>query len=64
MRLTTQSRPQLALLGYEGANYGIVAPFSAYDVQKYVPLLQDVFDKYDRDKVDYDLVEEHMTAAV
>ena len=30
-------QPQLALLGYEGANYGIVAPFSAYGVRQYVP---------------------------
>lgn len=56
-------RDELAQLGYEGANYGIVAPFSAYGVQKYVPLLQDIFDKWDRNKQDFGLVAEHMTAA-
>jgi peptide/nickel transport system substrate-binding protein len=56
-------RDELSLLGYEGANFGIVAPFSSYGVQQYVPLMQDIFDKWDRDKQDFDLVAEHMTAA-
>ena len=57
-------RAQLATLGYEDANFPIVAPFSSYAVQNYVPgRLQALLDEYDRDRQDFGLVEEHMTAA-
>jgi len=57
-------RPQISSLGYSSANYPIVAPFSGYMKERWLPgRLQDVIDKYDRDKRDLGLVEQHMTAA-
>ncbi|MGI9146579.1 MAG: ABC transporter substrate-binding protein [Chloroflexota bacterium] len=57
-------RQQISSLGYSSANYPIVAPFSGYMKERWLPgRLQDVIDKYDRDKRDLGLVEQHMTAA-
>lgn len=57
-------RKQISTIGYENANYPIVAPFSAYMSQRWLPgRLQALLDKYDRNKQDLALVEKHMTAA-
>jgi len=57
-------RKQISELGYLSANYPIVAPFSAYMSQRWVPgRLQAVIDKYDRNKQDFELVAQHMAAA-
>jgi peptide/nickel transport system substrate-binding protein len=57
-------RTELSTLGYESANYPIVLPFSAYMAERWMtPEVQAVIDKYDRNKTDLTLVDEHMTAA-
>jgi peptide/nickel transport system substrate-binding protein len=57
-------RQQISSLGYSSANYPIVAPFSGYMKERWLPgRLQEVIDKYERDKRDLSLVEQHMTAA-
>jgi peptide/nickel transport system substrate-binding protein len=57
-------RKQISTLGYENANYPIVAPFSAYMSQRWVPgRLQAVIDKYNRDHQDLEQVAQHMQAA-
>lgn len=57
-------RSELSSLGYENANYPIVIPFSAYMSGRWItPDIQAIIDKYDRNKTDLALVEEHMTAA-
>jgi peptide/nickel transport system substrate-binding protein len=57
-------RDQLSSLGYNSANYPIVAPFSSYMKERWLPgKLQAVIDKYDRNKRDLDLVAQHMQAA-
>ncbi|MEZ4866555.1 MAG: ABC transporter substrate-binding protein [Caldilineaceae bacterium] len=57
-------RAELSSLGYENANYPIVIPFSAYMSGRWLtPDIQAIIDKYDRNKTDLGLVEEHMTAA-
>ncbi len=57
-------REQISSLGYSSANYPIVAPFSSYMNERWLPgRLRAVIDKYDRNKRDLGLVEQHMTAA-
>ena len=58
-------RQLISDLGYEGANYPNLAPFSGYGgIQEYVEnSLQDVIDAADRMGPDHERVEEHMTAA-
>ncbi|MCB0104275.1 MAG: ABC transporter substrate-binding protein [Caldilineaceae bacterium] len=57
-------RAELSTLGYENANYPIVLPFSAYMSGRWMtPEIQAIVDKYDRNKTDPALVDEHMTAA-
>jgi len=57
-------REQLSSLGYNSANYPIVVPFSSYMKERWLPgKLQDVIDKYDRNKRDLTLVAQHMQAA-
>lgn len=57
-------RAELSTLGYENANYPIVIPFSAYMSGRWItPEIQAIIDKYDRNKTDLALVDEHMTAA-
>jgi peptide/nickel transport system substrate-binding protein len=58
------NRQEISTLSYEGANYPIVAPFSAYMSERWLSgPLKDVVAKHDRDKQDMSLVEKHMTAA-
>jgi peptide/nickel transport system substrate-binding protein len=57
-------RAELSTLGYENANYPIIVPFSAYMSSRWMtPEIQAIIDKYDRNKTDHALVEEHMQAA-
>ena len=60
-------RQLISDLGYEGANFPTVAPFSSYGgIQEYVEAgLQEVIDEADRwqGAPNQDLVDEHMTAA-
>lgn len=57
-------RQEISTLAYQGANYPIVVPFSAYMSERWLTgKLQEVVDKYDRNKQDLSLVEQHMTAA-
>jgi peptide/nickel transport system substrate-binding protein len=57
-------RAEISSLGYENANYPVVIPFSAYMAGRWSsPEVQAIIDKYDRNKTDHGLVEEHMTAA-
>jgi peptide/nickel transport system substrate-binding protein len=58
-------RQLISDLGYEGANYPNIAPFSGYGaIQEYVEKgLQDVIDAADRMGPDLERVEQHMTAA-
>jgi peptide/nickel transport system substrate-binding protein len=57
-------RKQLSELGYSSANYPVVVPFSSYMKERWLPgKLQDVIDKWDRDKRDLDQVAKHMQAA-
>jgi peptide/nickel transport system substrate-binding protein len=57
-------RDQISSLGYSSANYPIVAPFSSYMKERWLPgQLQGVIDKYDRNKRDLTLVAQHMQAA-
>jgi peptide/nickel transport system substrate-binding protein len=57
-------RKEISTIGYENANYPIVAPFSGYMAERWLPgRLQAVLDKYDRNKLDLGQVEKHMTAA-
>jgi peptide/nickel transport system substrate-binding protein len=57
-------REQISSLGYSSANYPIVAPFSSYMKERWLPgKLQQVIEKYNRDKPDPDQVTQHMQAA-
>lgn len=58
------NRAELSTLGYENANYPILIPYSAYMSGRWLtPETQAILDKYDRNKTDLALVEEHMQAA-
>ena len=58
------NRQQISDIGYEGANYPIVLPFSAYMAPNWVPgKIQELLDKYDRGTPDPAKVEEYMTKA-
>jgi peptide/nickel transport system substrate-binding protein len=59
-------RKQISELGYENANYPIVAPFSSYMTSRWVTPgspLQAVIDKYNRGTPDPEQVAQHMQAA-
>jgi peptide/nickel transport system substrate-binding protein len=58
------NRQQVSDIGYEGANYPIVLPFSAYMAPHWVPgRIQELLDQYDRGTPSQEKVDEHMTAA-
>lgn len=59
------NRQEISTIGYEGANYPIVVPFSAYMSKRWleVPKIKDVLAKYDRANPNPAKVEEHMQAA-
>ncbi|MBV9357071.1 MAG: ABC transporter substrate-binding protein [Chloroflexi bacterium] len=59
-------RKQISELGYQSANYPIVAPFSSYMTSRWVTPgspLQAVIDKYNRGTPDPEQVAQHMQAA-
>lgn len=57
-------RQQVSDFAYEGANYPIVLPFSAYMAPNWVPgRIQEVLDKYDRLTPSQEKVDEHMALA-
>ena len=57
-------RQQISDFGYEGANYPIVLPFSAYMAPNWIPgRIQEVIDKYDRGTPSQEKVDEHMALA-
>jgi peptide/nickel transport system substrate-binding protein len=58
------NRQEISDIGYEGANYPIVLPFSAYMAPKWVPgRIQELLDKYDRSTPSQEKVAEYMIAA-
>jgi len=59
------NRQEISTLGYQDANYPIVAPFSAYMSSRWTKSgpLKDLLDKYDRAKPSQAQVDEHMKAA-
>jgi peptide/nickel transport system substrate-binding protein len=57
-------RQQISDIGYEGANYPIVLPFSAYMAPQWVPgRVQELLDQYDRITPSQEKVDEHMALA-
>jgi peptide/nickel transport system substrate-binding protein len=57
-------RAEISTLGYENANFPVVVPYSSYMSGRWLtPEAQAIIDKYDRNKTDPALVEQHMTAA-
>ena len=59
------NRQEISTLGYQNANYPIVAPFSAYMANRWIKSgpLKDLLDKYDRITPSQAQVDEHMKAA-
>jgi peptide/nickel transport system substrate-binding protein len=58
------NRQEISTIGYEGANYPIVVPFSAYMSKRWLTgKLKEVVDKHDRGTPSPAKVEEHMKAA-
>lgn len=58
------NRQEISDIGYEGANYPIVLPFSAYMAPQWVPgRIQELLDKYDRGTPSQEKVDEYMAAA-
>jgi peptide/nickel transport system substrate-binding protein len=59
------NRQEISTIAYEGANYPIVAPFSAYMAKRWTSSgpLKATLDKYDRGTPSPAKVEEHMTKA-
>ena len=58
------NRQEIATIGYEGSTHPMVVPFSSYLGSRWMtPALKAIIDKYQRDKTDQSLVDQHMTAA-
>src|SRR6266568_1071830 len=59
------NRQEISTVAYEGANYPIVAPFSAYMAKRWTGSgpLKDTLDKYDRGTPNQGKVDERMAAA-
>ena len=59
------NRQEISTIGYENANYPIVAPFSAYMSKRWISSgpLKELLDKYDRATPSQAKVDEHMKAA-
>jgi peptide/nickel transport system substrate-binding protein len=59
------NRQEISTIGYENANYPIVAPFSAYMSKRWISSgpLKDLIDKYDRATPSQAKVDEHMKSA-
>ena len=56
-------RNEIAGLAYEGGVPPVVVPISSYGVKQYLPLVQDIIDKYNPNDPDPAKVEERMTSS-
>ncbi len=57
------NRDEITGLAYEGGVPSVVVPISSYGVKQYLPLMQDILDKYDAGNHSLDKVDERMTTA-
>ena len=57
------NREEITGLAYEGGVPSVVVPISSYGVKQYLPLMQDILDKYDAGNHSLDKVDERMTTA-
>ena len=57
------NRDEITGLAYEGGVPSVVVPISSYGVKQYLPLMQDIIDKYSPGEHSLAKVEERMTAA-
>ena len=57
------NRDEITGLAYEGGVPPVVVPISSYGVKQYLPLMQDILDKYNANDPDGAKVEARMTAA-
>lgn len=57
------NRDEITGLAYEGGVPPVVVPISSYGVKQYLPLMQDILDKYDAGNHSLDKVDERMTTA-
>ena len=57
------NRDEITGLAYEGGVPAVVVPISSYGVKQYLPLMQDILDKYDAGNHSLEKVDERMTTA-
>ncbi len=57
------NRDEITGLAYEGGVPAVVVPISSYGVKQYLPLMQDILDKYDANNHSLEKVDERMTTA-
>ena len=57
------NRDEITGLAYEGGVPPVVVPISSYGVKQYLPLMQDILDKYDAGEHSLDKVDDRMTTA-
>ena len=57
------NRDEITGLAYEGGVPSVVVPISSYGVKQYLPLMQDILDKYDAGHHSLEKVDERMTTA-
>jgi len=57
------NRDEITGLAYEGGVPSVVVPISSYGVKQYLPLMQDILDKYDAGNHSLEKVDERMTTA-
>ena len=57
------NRDEITGLAYEGGVPPVVVPISSYGVKQYLPLMQDILDKYDAGNHSLGKVDERMTTA-
>jgi peptide/nickel transport system substrate-binding protein len=57
------NRDEITGLAYEGGVPSVVVPISSYGVKQYLPLMQDILDKYNADEHSLEKVDDRMTTA-
>ena len=57
------NRNEITSIAYEGGVPPVVVPISSYGVKQYLPLMQDILDKYDAGNHSLDKVDERMDTA-
>ena len=57
------NRDEITGLAYEGGVPAVVVPISSYGVKQYLPLMQDILDKYDAGNHSLEKVDERMSTA-